>query len=65
MPDEPNQDRNQSNSARRVARLAQALRANLRRRKAQAKGRSGVPAGADPAALSHDSAGILADKRNR
>jgi hypothetical protein len=43
--------------ARRRRRLAAALRENLKRRKAQAKGRvAGAP---------HDSAGIAEDKSNR
>jgi hypothetical protein len=47
--------------ARRQRRLGTALRENLRRRKAQAKGRSAA-AGAEDAAKPHDSAGIGADK---
>jgi hypothetical protein len=43
--------------ARRRRRLAAALRENLKRRKAQAKGRV--------AAAPHDSAGIAEDKSNR
>ena len=43
--------------ARRRRRLAAALRENLKRRKAQAKGRV--------AAEPHDSAGIADDKRNQ
>ena len=47
--------------ARRQRRLGTALRENLRRRKAQAKGRA-TAAGAEGAARPHDSAGISADK---
>jgi hypothetical protein len=47
--------------ARRQRRLGTALRENLRRRKAQAKGRA-TGAGAEGAAKPHDSAGIGADK---
>jgi hypothetical protein len=50
--------------ARRQRRLSAALRENLRRRKAQAKGRATV-AGAEGAARPHDSAGIGADKPSR
>jgi hypothetical protein len=48
--------------ARQQRRLGAALRENLKRRKAQAKGRS---AGSDAghAAKPHDSAGIAGDKR--
>jgi hypothetical protein len=50
-------------------RLASALRANLQRRKAQARGRSNTrPAGgegSDQPAGSHDSAGIVDDKPAR
>ena len=42
-------------------RLAEALRENLKRRKAQARGRAGSR---DKAAEPHDSAGIAADKEN-
>jgi hypothetical protein len=47
--------------ARRKRRLGTALRENLRRRKAQAKGRA-TAGGAEGAAKPHDSAGIGADK---
>ena len=47
--------------ARRQRRLGAALRENLKRRKAQAKGRAAA-AGAEGAAKPHDSAGIGADK---
>jgi len=48
--------------ARRAARLAAALRENLKRRKTQSKGRAAaVERGAPP----HDSAGIAADKSKR
>ena len=47
---------------RRQRRLGAALRENLRRRKAQAKGRA-AGAGTEGARKSHDSAGIGADKR--
>jgi len=50
--------------ARRQRRLGVALRENLKRRKAQAKGRAGAPA-AGPSVEPHDSAGIPADKRER
>jgi hypothetical protein len=65
MPDERNPSKDQTQSARRTARLAGALRANLRRRKAQAKGRSASGEGADHPAAPHDSAGIPTDKLNR
>jgi hypothetical protein len=48
--------------ARRRQRLSAALRENLRRRKAQARGRRGAAQPA-PGASPHDSAGIGADKR--
>jgi hypothetical protein len=48
--------------ARRQRRLGAALRENLKRRKAQAKGRSSS-SDADRSGQSHDSAGIAADKR--
>jgi hypothetical protein len=47
--------------ARRQRRLGAALRENLKRRKAQAKGRAAAEGG-EAAAKSHDSAGIGADK---
>jgi len=50
--------------ARRQRRLGAALRENLKRRKAQAKGRAGAPAAAEPPGEPHDSAGIAQDKRN-
>jgi hypothetical protein len=50
--------------ARRQRRLGAALRENLRRRKAQAKGRA-TAAGAGDGAKPHDSAGIGADKPSR
>ena len=46
--------------ARRQRRLGAALRENLKRRKAQAKGRATA---AEGAGKSHDSAGIDADKQ--
>jgi hypothetical protein len=49
--------------ARRQRRLGAALRENLKRRKAQAKGRAA--AGGEAAAKPHDSAGIGADKQSR
>jgi hypothetical protein len=49
---------------RREERLAAALRENLKRRKAQAKGRGGTTTDAR-AAAPHDSAGIAADKHKR
>ena len=45
----------------REQRLQAALRENLKRRKAQARGRAGSR---DEAAEPHDSAGIAADKEN-
>jgi hypothetical protein len=50
--------------ARRQRRLGAALRENLKRRKAQAKGRAAAKGG-EAAAKSHDSAGIGADKQSR
>ena len=50
----------------RARRLAAALRENLKRRKAQAKGRApgaARTAPAEPSAETHDSAGIADDKR--
>jgi hypothetical protein len=45
-----------------VRRLSAALRENLKRRKAQVKGRQGLrESGADPAREPHDSAGFGAD----
>jgi hypothetical protein len=51
-------ERPKSEQARRGERLAAALRENLKRRKAQAKGRS---AASERAGAPHDSAGIDAD----
>jgi hypothetical protein len=52
--------------ARQGRRLAAALRENLKRRKAQAKGRSVAPKAAiERSAEPHDSAGIADDKQNR
>jgi hypothetical protein len=48
--------------ARRERRLAAALRENLRRRKAQAKGRSAGQTLPERPTEPHDSAGIAADK---
>jgi hypothetical protein len=48
--------------AKQQRRLGAALRENLKRRKAQAKGRSAA-SGAEEAAKPHDSAGIAPDKR--
>jgi hypothetical protein len=50
--------------ARRQRRLGAALRENLKRRKAQAKGRVAA-GGGEAAAKPHDSAGIGADKQSR
>jgi hypothetical protein len=51
--------------ARRERRLSAALRENLKRRKAQARGRATGRAGAeDRAGTPHDSAGIAGDKRS-
>ena len=58
-------DRPKSEKELREERLQAALRENLRRRKAQARGRAGIPAPpANPVkpAEPHDSAGIAADK---
>jgi hypothetical protein len=49
--------------AGRQRRLGAALRENLKRRRAQAKGRAAAEAAQD-GAKPHDSAGIGADKRN-
>ena len=55
--------------ARRGRRLAAALRENLKRRKAQAKGRSvaqtAFPAAIERSAEPHDSAGIADDKQDQ
>ena len=53
-----------ADKARRQRRLGAALRENLKRRKAQAKGRAAAVEAAEPGDKSHDSAGIAADKRN-
>ena len=50
--------------AGRRRRLAAALRENLKRRKAQAKGRVAAETGAERSAEPHDSAGIADDKPN-
>jgi hypothetical protein len=50
--------------ARQERRLAAALRENLKRRKAQAKGRIAIQTAGERAGEPHDSAGIAADKRN-
>jgi hypothetical protein len=50
--------------ARQGRRLSAALRENLKRRKAQAKGRSAVQAAPERPAEPHDSAGIVDDKAN-
>jgi hypothetical protein len=49
--------------ARQERRLAAALRENLKRRKAQAKGRSAAGTAAQAATEPHDSAGIADDKQ--
>jgi hypothetical protein len=49
--------------ARRERRLSAALRENLKRRKAQARGRS-TSNPAEPTGTPHDSAGIAGDKRS-
>jgi hypothetical protein len=49
--------------ARQERRLAAALRENLKRRKAQAKGRSAAGTAAQAAPEPHDSAGIADDKQ--
>jgi len=53
--------------SRKVERLRSALRENLKRRKAQAKGReaSGLAGEVRPSTPAHDSAGISADKQDR
>jgi hypothetical protein len=51
--------------ARQERRLAAALRENLKRRKAQAKGRGASHDAGESPAAPHDSAGIADDKRNR
>ena len=50
---------------RRAQRLSAALRDNLKRRKAQARGRSSGQRGSgEPSTETHDSAGFGEDKRN-
>jgi hypothetical protein len=57
-----NDDRGESaHKARQEQRLRAALRENLKRRKAQAKGRAGAGAASR---MSHDSAGIADDKKD-
>ena len=51
-----------SEKALREQRLQAALRENLKRRKAQARGRAEQPSDAEKP---HDSAGIVADKRDQ
>jgi hypothetical protein len=53
-----------AHKARQERRLSAALRENLRRRKAQAKGRAAQAAG-ERAAEPHDSAGFADDKHSR
>jgi len=48
--------------ARRQRRLSAALRENLKRRKAQARGRSGAETAPQRQGRPHDSAGIVEDK---
>jgi hypothetical protein len=55
-------DTKSTRNAARKARLRAALRENLKRRKAQARERS-LRASGDSAGASHDSAGIIVDKR--
>lgn len=63
MADEPeNRQKANDHKTREQARLAAALRENLRRRKAQAKGRAAIEPTWD-AGKPHDSAGIGDDKR--
>ena len=50
--------------ARRERRLGAALRENLKRRKAQAKGRSTADGGQQRTGTPHDSAGIAEDKES-
>ena len=59
MNDRPKAER----KAKRERRLGVALRENLKRRKAQAKGRSAAD-GEARAGTPHDSAGIAEDKKN-
>ena len=49
--------------ARQERRLAAALRQNLKRRKAQARGRDAAETGPEPPAQPHDSAGIADDNQ--
>ena len=61
--------RKAAQKARQERRLAAALRENLKRRKAQAKGRvaaqTAVPSDPQSSAAPHDSAGFADDKRNQ
>ena len=63
MADDPDtRSRVNDRKAREQARLARALRENLRRRKAQARGRA-MPEASDQGPETHDSAGIGDDKQ--
>jgi len=62
MTERPKDQEKQSRNRR----LSTALRDNLKRRKAQARGREAAKDGpADPSTGTHDSAGFAEDKRNR
>jgi hypothetical protein len=57
-----NDQQKTSQKAAQQRRLSAALRENLKRRKAQARGRAPAQ-GSEPDGTPHDSAGIAADKR--
>jgi hypothetical protein len=61
MTERPKQQR----KAHEQRRLSAALRENLKRRKAQEKGRAAAQSAVDRAGTPHDSAGIGKDKRER
>ena len=61
MTERPKQQR----KAHEQRRLSAALRENLKRRKAQEKGRAGAESTVDRAGTAHDSAGIGEEKRGR
>ena len=56
---------NRTKTPEKADRLRAALRENLKRRKAQAKGRSQAAADKSASTAAHDSAEIGADKQNR
>ena len=62
MTQDKSGEKSQENAVQQQRRLSAALRENLKRRKAQARGRAAAPA-VDPAGEPHDSAGIAEDKR--